>query len=214
MMYASKLTLGAALLSATAFGSTAMADDNETVDHVEIGSLSCDVGEGTGFVFGSTRELTCTFNPIQEGLEDETYVGEINRWGVDIGKTENGQMSWLVLAPTEQEYSEGGLNGSYKGVSAEATVGVGAGANLMTGGSENTLALQPLSVNTQTGVNFAVGVGEINLQRDDPGRPLGAAHFYVRGVRAWSAGPHGERCRPSRFCTERRAADAGGFPFG
>ena len=94
-------------------------------------------------------------------VDNSTYVGEINRWGVDIGKTENGQMSWLVLAPTEQEYSEGGLNGSYKGVSAEATVGVGAGANLMTGGSENTLALQPLSVNTQSGVNFAVGVGEI-----------------------------------------------------
>ena len=165
MMHATKLTLGAALLSATAFGSTAMADDNETVDHAEIGSLSCDVGDGTGFIFGSTRELTCTFNPIEEGLEDETYVGEINRWGVDIGKTQNGQMSWLVLAPTEQEYYEGGLNGSYKGVSAEATVSVGAGANLMTGGSENTLALQPLSVNTQTGVNFAVGVGEINLQR-------------------------------------------------
>ena len=84
---------------------------------------------------------------------------------MDIGKTQNGQMSWLVLAPTEQEYSEGGLNGSYKGGSAEATVGVGAGANLMTGGSEDTLALQPLSLNTQTGVNFAVGVGEINLQR-------------------------------------------------
>jgi hypothetical protein len=159
-------TLAAALLTATAIGGTAQAQqDNETVDHAEIGSLSCDVGDGTGFIFGSTRELTCTFNPVQEGLPDETYVGEINRWGVDIGKTQNGQMSWLVLAPTESEYSEGGLNGSYKGVSAEATVGVGAGANLMTGGSENTLALQPLSVNTQTGVNFAIGVGEINLQR-------------------------------------------------
>jgi hypothetical protein len=70
-----------------------------------------------------------------------------------------------VLAPTESEYSEGGLNGSYKGVSAEATFGVGLGANVMTGGSENTLALQPLSLNTQTGINLAIGVGEINLTR-------------------------------------------------
>tara|TARA_R110002049_G_scaffold160202_2_gene325236 strand:+ start:17461 stop:17970 length:510 start_codon:yes stop_codon:yes gene_type:complete len=166
MMNATRLTLGAALLSATAFGTTAMAD-NETVDHTEVGALSCDVGDGTGFIFGSTRELNCTFNPVQDGLADETYVGEISRWGVDIGKTQNGQMSWLVLAPTEQEFNEGGLNGTYQGVSAEATVGVGAGANLMTGGSENTLALQPLSVNTQTGVNFAIGVGEIKLQRVD-----------------------------------------------
>lgn len=139
--------------------------DNETVDHVEVGSLSCDVGEGSGFVFGSTRELVCTFNPVQDGLADETYVGEINRYGLDIGKTDNGRMSWLVLAPTEEEFSEGGLNGSYKGVSAEATLGVGVGANVMTGGSENTLALQPVSLNTQNGVNFAMGVGEIKLQR-------------------------------------------------
>ncbi|MGC1496538.1 MAG: DUF992 domain-containing protein [Sulfitobacter sp.] len=155
----------AALLSAGVFASAALADDKETVDHTEVGSLSCDVGDGTGFIFGSTRELTCTFNPVTEGLADEVYVGEINRYGLDIGKTQNGQMSWLVLAPTESEYSEGALNGSYKGISAEATVGVGLGANVMVGGSENTLSLQPLSVNTQTGINFAVGVGEINLTR-------------------------------------------------
>ncbi len=160
-----KMTFAAALLlSGTAFGTAALAD-SETVDHAEIGSLSCDVGDGTGYIFGSTRELNCVFNPVEEGLADEQYVGEINRYGIDIGKTQNGVMSWLVLAPTESEYSEGGLNGSYKGVSAEATLGVGAGANLMVGGSENTLSLQPLSLNTQTGVNFAVGVGEINLQR-------------------------------------------------
>ncbi|KZY05197.1 MULTISPECIES: DUF992 domain-containing protein [unclassified Sulfitobacter] len=159
----------AALLAGTALASTGMAQtaasDNETVDHVEVGSLSCDVGDGTGFIFGSTRELVCTFNPVQEGLPDETYVGEINRYGIDIGKTQNGQMGWLVFAPTEAEYSEGGLNGTYRGVSAGATLGVGLGANAMVGGSEDTLALQPISVNTQTGVNFAVGVGEINLQR-------------------------------------------------
>lgn len=155
----------AAMIAGVAFGTTAFAADNETVDHAEVGSLSCDVGDGTGYVFGSTRELTCVFNPVEEGLEDETYIGEINRYGLDIGKTQNGQMAWLVLAPTESEYAEGGLNGSYKGVSAEATLGVGLGANAMTGGSENTLALQPISVNTQTGVNFAVGVGEINLTR-------------------------------------------------
>jgi len=161
----STLTMSTAFLLGTTLGSAAFADDKETVDHLEVGSLSCDVGDGSGFIIGSTRELTCTFNPAEEGLADETYVGEINRWGLDIGETTNGQMSWLVLAPTESEYSEGGLNGSYKGVSAEATFGVGLGANVMTGGSENTLALQPLSINTQNGINFAVGVGEINLQR-------------------------------------------------
>ncbi len=166
MTCARKLTLtAAAMMASTAIGVSAVAADNETVDHAEIGSLNCDVSDGSGFVFGSTRELTCTFNPVEEALADETYVGEIKRWGIDIGETQNGQMSWLVFAPTESEYSEGGLNGSYKGVSAEATLFVGLGANLMVGGSEDTLALQPLSLNTQNGANFALGVGEINLQR-------------------------------------------------
>ncbi|TMM55568.1 DUF992 domain-containing protein [Sulfitobacter sabulilitoris] len=160
------LTLSAAaLLAVGTLNGAAHASDSETVDHFEIGALNCDVSDGTGYIFGSTRELTCTFNPVQEGLEDETYVGTIQRYGVDIGKTQNGVMNWLVLAPTEREWSEGGLNGSYKGVSAEATVGVGLGANVMVGGDENTLSLQPISLNTQTGVNFAVGVGEIELQR-------------------------------------------------
>jgi hypothetical protein len=161
----SKFTLSTAILAGTMFGGAALAADNETVDHTEVGSLSCDVGDGSGFIVGSSRELTCIFNPVEVGQADEKYVGEINRWGLDIGETQNGQMSWLVLAPTESEYSEGGLNGSYKGVSAEATFGVGLGANVMTGGSENTLALQPVSVNTQNGMNLAVGVGEINLTR-------------------------------------------------
>lgn len=155
----------AALIAGSAFATAAVAQDNETVDHTEIGALNCDVSDGTGFIFGSTRELLCTFNPVQEGLPDEVYMGEINRYGVDIGQTQNGTMSWLVLAPTEAEYAQGALNGSYKGVSAEATVGVGLGANAMVGGSEDTLALQPVSLNTQTGLNFAIGVGEINLQR-------------------------------------------------
>ena len=166
MMTRKTLPLAAALLAASALAATA--DDKETVDHFEVGSLSCDVGAGTGFLFGSTKELTCTFNPTQEGLADETYVGVINKWGIDVGRTENGRMSWLVLAPTEQEFSEGGLNGTYAGVSAEATFGAGLGANVMTGGSENTLALQPVSLSTAEGLNFALGVGEIQLQRVTP----------------------------------------------
>lgn len=156
----------AALATATLMSATATsAQDSETVDHFELGVLNCDVGEGSGFVIGSSKELLCTFNPAQEPLADEIYAGEITRWGLDIGETTGGEMAWLVVAPTEQEYYEGALNGDYVGVSAEATFGAGLGANVMTGGSEDTLALQPLSLGTQQGLNLAVGVGEITLQR-------------------------------------------------
>ncbi|MBD3662422.1 DUF992 domain-containing protein [Sulfitobacter sp. TSTF-M16] len=161
-----KTTFAAAFVSGIALGGMAMAD-GETVDHIEVGSLSCDVGAGTGFVFGSTKTLDCTFNPTQEGLADERYVGRIDKYGIDIGRTEGGKLSWLVWAPTEQEFVEGGLNGTYGGLSAEATIVGGLGANVMTGGSENTLALQPVSLSTSEGLNIALGVGAITLERVD-----------------------------------------------
>ncbi|MBL3702269.1 DUF992 domain-containing protein [Sulfitobacter sp. BDSS02] len=144
-------------------GTSALAQDN---DHTEIGSLSCDVDDGTGYVFGSSKELDCTFNPVDEGAEDEHYIGRINRYGIDIGKTQNGVMSWLVLAPTE-DYGKGALTGSYGGVSAEATVGIGAGANVLIGGSDETIALQPISVNAQNGLNLAVGIADLTLEHHE-----------------------------------------------
>ena len=161
-MFSRPVLSAIALSAATLAGGAALADDS---GRVELGNLSCDVGEGSGYVFGSSKSLTCTFNPVQDGLEAETYVGEINRYGIDIGKTESGEMSWVVMAPTDDGYEAGSLAGEYGGVGAEATAGVGAGANLMIGGSDDTIALQPLSVSKQEGVNLAAGIAEITLEK-------------------------------------------------
>ena len=40
---------------------------------------------------------------------------------------------------------------------------VGAGANVLVGGSNRTFALQPLSVEGQIGLNFAVGISDLVL---------------------------------------------------
>lgn len=161
-MYKHAILPALGLAAALAGGSAALADDG---NRTEFGSLTCDVGESTGFVFGSTKDLTCTFEPVADGAPTEVYVGNINRYGLDIGKTEKGTMSWLVLAPTSAEFPEGALTGEYGGLSAEATAGVGVGANALIGGSDETVVLQPISVTTQTGVNFAVGVAELFLQK-------------------------------------------------
>ena len=160
-MTAKNLAISIALFSLSTFAALPAAH----AESIELGKLECYVDEGSGFIFGSTKDISCVFSPTGNSEFTDNYFGVINKYGIDIGKTQNGQMSWLVLAPTESEYYEGGLNGDYQGVSAEATVGVGLGANVMVGGSEDTLALQPVSVNTQNGVNFAIGVGEITLQR-------------------------------------------------
>jgi len=71
-------------------------------------------------------------------------------------------MVWAVYAPTSR--AAGFLAGTYIGGSAEATVGAGVGANILIGGSNHTVELQPISVQEQTGINVAAGVAEIELR--------------------------------------------------
>ena len=140
--------------------------DGETVDHIEVGILSCDVADTDALIeFKQARDLSCVFDPAQDGLSDEEYAGEITRFGLNLGSTQKGVMRWAVLAPTERAFFAGGLDGTYRGVSGQATVGVGVEGNVMVGGGEDQLTLQPVSLGTQTGVNLAVGVGNITLNR-------------------------------------------------
>lgn len=149
-----------AIAAATLVG----ASQANAVDRIEIGVLDCTVAGGTGFIFGSSKDLTCTFKSAQEVRADETYSGSINKFGIDIGKTEKTVIKWGVLAPTGDDYPPGALAGNYGGVSGEATVGVGLGANALIGGSSETIVLQPISVQAQEGLNVAVGIAQMQLR--------------------------------------------------
>ena len=92
----------------------------------------------------------------------ERYEGSISKFGVDIGYQQSGVLIWAVIAPTEH-MNPGALDGHYGGATAEATAGVGVGANVLIGGSERSIALQPLSIEGATGLNIAAGIGEITL---------------------------------------------------
>jgi Protein of unknown function (DUF992) len=128
--------------------------------HVQAGTLTCDISGGIGFIFGSQKALNCSFVPTLPG-PPEFYSGVINRLGVDLGGTRGGVMVWAVYAPTTR--AAGFLAGTYAGPSAEVTVGGGIGANILVGGSNRTVGLQPLSVQEQTGINVAAGIAEIEL---------------------------------------------------
>jgi hypothetical protein len=127
---------------------------------VKAGVLSCEVSGGWGFVFGSSKDMDCNFS--SGAGADEHYTGTINKYGVDIGFTRGGIMVWAVFAPTGT-LAPGSLAGGYGGVTAGAAVGVGANAHALVGGSNNTVALQPLSVEGQTGLNVAAGVAGLTL---------------------------------------------------
>lgn len=144
---------------ALAAGITLTAGQASAQSGVKIGNLTCNVSSGWGFVFGSTRGLNCTFaGPL--GIE--YYTGEISKFGVDLGFTTGGVIVWTVVAPTAQ-LVPGSLAGNYAGGTASATIGIGLGANALVGGSNNTIALQPLSIEGNQGLNVAAGIAGMTL---------------------------------------------------
>jgi len=128
---------------------------------VRVGALNCVVEGGVGLILGSKKGMVCTFKP-SNGAKSERYKGSITRVGVDIGVTGKAYMTWAVFAPGRLK--RGSLAGNYGGAGAEATVGVGLGANVLVGGFKKSVALQPLSVQGQTGLNVAAGVAGLKLR--------------------------------------------------
>jgi hypothetical protein len=126
----------------------------------KVGMLTCRTSASLGLLVGSHQKLRCSFKP-DNGLP-ENYVGHINRLGLDIGVKAGGVMAWGVLAPTAGLH-HGALAGKYIGGTSSASLGVGLGANALIGGSHRSIALQPLSVEGQVGVNLALGVAGLTL---------------------------------------------------
>ena len=150
----------AAALVAALSGSLALGAPAQAQPGVVIGTLTCNVASGFGFVFGSSRAINCTF--AGPGGRYEHYVGDISKFGVDIGFTQGGILVWTVVAPTAA-LAPGALAGNYVGGTASATVGVGVGANALVGGSNSSIALQPLSIEANRGLNVAAGVAAMTL---------------------------------------------------
>lgn len=156
-----RLMMGVAALAAGAFAFAGTAD---AAPHgVKVGTLTCNVASGWGFIFGSSKDLHCTFSGNASGHGTEHYEGSISKFGVDIGYTGGGVIVWGVFAPSS-DVRQGALQGDYAGATASATVGVGVGANVLIGGLDKSIALQPVSFEGNKGLNVAGGIGAISLK--------------------------------------------------
>jgi hypothetical protein len=142
-------------------GAVALGTPAKAQDRVQAGTLNCDISAGIGLIVGSQRTVSCTFTPSIPG-PIEYYSGTISKFGLDLGVTTGGIMTWLVYAPTSRP--AGALAGEYGGASAEISVVAGLGANVLLGGSNRTVALQPLSTQGQVGINIAAGVAGLLLR--------------------------------------------------
>ncbi len=128
---------------------------------VKTGYLRCHEASGWGFVFGSSRELKCSYS--SNGGRVEYYSGSVSKFGADIGYLKSAVILWAVAASTN-DLKPRALAGHYGGVTASVTRGAGVGANVLVGGFDKSIALQPVSVEGQNGLNVAAGVAELSLK--------------------------------------------------
>ena len=124
------------------------------------GMLTCRTSPSIGLIVGSSQRLACQFRSNTGWTQD--YVGRMNRIGLDIGITAGGAMAWAVLG-SSSALQPGALTGRFVGASGEISVGVGAGANILVGGTAQGISLQPISVEGQIGLNLALGVAGLTL---------------------------------------------------
>ena len=168
----------AALLATGAFAESVaqtsspivVAQDNAAKTRVQAGSLACKGDGGWGVVIASKKTFRCTFSTSNGTVRGE-YRGVIRKFGVDVGKTGATSLLWLVFGPAAkvgENFVPGSLEGRYAGVGAEATVGLGLGANALVGGGRSSFSLQPVSVQVQTGLSIAAGVQSLELEYVGP----------------------------------------------
>ena len=152
--------IAAALLAAPLTAANAQ----QPVERVQVGVLECRGGASIGFIVGSVTNLGCVLRI--DGFPDDRYVATIRKVGVDLGITQETALAWGVFAPVKR-LGPGDLSGNYAGAQGSAAVGVGAGGNVLVGGSNNSIALQPLSLQGQVGLSVAAGLESLELR---PGR--------------------------------------------
>ena len=161
-MRRSFLLAGAVLTTLVA--SLGGAHAQQPLQRVQVGILECRGGASIGFIVGSVTNLGCVLRV--DGMPEDRYVATIRKVGVDLGITQESALAWGVYAPVAR-LGPGDLSGNYAGAQGSAAVGVGVGGNALVGGSNNSIALQPLSVQGQVGLSVAAGLESLELR---PGR--------------------------------------------
>lgn len=151
-----------ALLASPAIAQAPVAPPPVAPPGVKVGTLGCTLSPTIGLVVGSLQRMDCRFTP-DGPFPPEVYVGTFGTLGVDVGITIAQGLAWGVYAPTTGPVA-GALAGVYMGPSAEIGVGLGAGANVLFGGSGRSYALQPLSLSGEAAINVSVGISTIELR--------------------------------------------------
>jgi hypothetical protein len=135
---------------------------------VQVGMLQCEMSPGISAVIGSSRDLDCIFKPTSSA-PPEHYQGTLSKFGIDLGYVQGGKLAWAVYAPSR--LMEGALQGSYGGTSANVALGFGGAVNVLGGGFEGSVALQPIALESTLGINLGATIASMKLAYLPPATP-------------------------------------------
>lgn len=135
---------------------------------VYIGALTCNVSGSSGYIFGSTKQLSCVYT-TKDGVE-QAYEGQIRKFGLDIGHTRSAHLVWKVYqlgglvgsaVTADSKVLAGDFIGEQASISADASIG----GNWLYGGANNQIVIQAtqLQDDRDAGYNLAYGIAEIGL---------------------------------------------------
>ena len=127
----------------------------------QAGMLRCRLDPSIGFVIFGHQSMECSFQPVSGPVQ--AYEGAINTVGIDLGVSEGGRFAWAVFGPATG-MAHGALAGEYVGASGDVGVGIGAGANVLVGGSNRSIALQPVSLEGSVALDVVAGLSQLKLR--------------------------------------------------
>jgi hypothetical protein len=127
----------------------------------QAGVLRCRLNPSIGFVIFGHQSMECSFQPVSGPVQ--AYEGAINTIGIDLGVSEGGRFAWAVFGPASG-IPYGALAGEYVGASGDVGIGVGVGANALVGGSNRSIALQPVSLEGSVALNVVAGLSQLKLR--------------------------------------------------
>jgi hypothetical protein len=182
------IAMAAAIAGTLLAGSEAQAEAR-----VEAGVLTCTVRGGAGFIVGSTKELLPLpqAGPRRIRPRHHQQVRARHRPHPAVGHRLGG-------AGPDDQTAALSLSGDYGGISAEATIGLGVGANALVGGSNPGIILQPLSVQAQQASTSRPASLPCSCGQSDR-RPNGSwDHTPSARKRGWPGAPSARSARAGR----------------
>ena len=136
-----------------------IARDQSAPGHVAVGTLECRSPGGVSLIV-AYKGYDCRF--FSAWGRAYPYSGRLTSLGLQAGVTHDEVLVWRVYAPTSR-VDHTALRGNYAGAHAGATFIIGLGANVLVGGSDRTIMLQPISVEAKRGFGFALAGSAFSL---------------------------------------------------